>query len=197
MLFYLTNFYCFLFLTKDIRFLLQAVAAFGVCGACKIEEIIDVKMDNIKDNGTEIVVRHSDDKTKVSKKYSISGDFAESVRKYMKLRPPKVKTNRFFIQYRDEKCTVQVIGKNQIATMARKVAEFLQLPNQEGYTGNSFRRTSTTFFDEIGREKFKNESFSTQNLQGNSDIKRQSVEKSTSVAGGTTSIAFFVCLNNE
>lgn len=150
---------------------------FGVCGACWAYELTNVRTDHVKDYGTEIIVQFPDSKwPKVAEQYAITGAVAEIVRKYMKLRPAKMTTNRFFVNYREGKCTVQAIGKHTIARVPKKIAEFLELPSPEGYTGNSFKRSSPTILAETG-----------------TGIMRHGVMKSFSVAAGKMVIKYELC----
>lgn len=109
---------------------MQAVTVFVICGGCRIGEgtRVMVVVDMVEDYDVEIFLRIPDSGTKVAKLYSISDEYAEIVRKYLKLRPVRSKTARFFLQYRDG-----------------KIAEFLKLPGPEGYNWLSFR--TTTFAD--------------------------------------------------
>jgi Phage integrase family len=107
-------------------------------------------IDQVKDEGDEITVTIPDTKTKVSKKYSLDREYADIVRRYMKLRPKQASNKRFFLQYRNGSCTVQVIGKNNIATMPKEIAKFLQLKDAESYTGHSLRRSSATIVADSG-----------------------------------------------
>ena len=68
------------------------------------------------------------------------------------MRPSNVKTNRLFLQYHRGRCTTQLIGIDNFGAMPKKVAEFLNLSNQEKYTGHCFRRTSTTLLVKAGAD---------------------------------------------
>lgn len=124
--------------------MMQAVTVFGVYGCCRIDELTNVMMNDVNDDGSAIVVRIPDSKTKITKVYSITGTMAKIVRKYKKLRPPRIASERFFIQYRGGKCLMQVIGKHTISEMPRKIATFLELPDSAGYTGHSIRKIGPT-----------------------------------------------------
>lgn len=128
--------------SKTILFL-QAVLVFGVIGASRGDEITYVMNDFVRDNGQEIIISMPSIKTKASKVYKIDGILAQIVRQYKQLRPPKETTDRFFIQYRDGKCTMNVIGKNTVAKIPKEIASYLQLPDADSYTAYSFRQTST------------------------------------------------------
>lgn len=147
---------------------------FGICGASRGEEITNIRLDYVKDYVTELLVRIPDSKTKNAKVYPISGKLADIVRKYVKLRPPGILTNRLFIRYQGGKCIMQVMGKNTITQMPRKIAEFLKLPQPGCYTGHSFRKTSATIMTDKGA--------------GFEVIPRSDLWKSASVVEGKTVI---------
>ncbi|KAG4070340.1 hypothetical protein HA402_006482 [Bradysia odoriphaga] len=134
------------FLTEasDTEYLaMKAAAVIGIYADCRFTDLRNIKVNMVTDYGTEIIVRIPDRKSNMSKVYSISGEFADIVRKYFQLRlkTPKIRTDRFFLQYREGKCTAVAMGKITIARMARKIAEFLKLDDPQDYTGHSFRVT--------------------------------------------------------
>lgn len=116
----------------------------GILGVCRGDELTKLTVDNIRDSGKEFILSIPTTKTKVKKMYVIEGGFTDIIRQYIKLRPPNVPTDRFFVQYRDGKCRCQVIGKNVIAKVPKEMAKFLKLPNPNSYTGHSYRRSGTT-----------------------------------------------------
>lgn len=115
---------------------------FGVAGGCKGEDLTNVKIDHVTDYGTEVIVNIPETKTKKTPKvFVISGEFAKIVQKYMQLRPQKLTTDRFFLQYQQGECQCQVLGKNKIAIVPKEIAKFLKLDDYKSYTGHSFRPT--------------------------------------------------------
>jgi hypothetical protein len=60
------------------------------------------------------------------------------------LRPKAVPKDRFFLSYRNKRCTVQPVGKNHFGGIPCKVATYLDLANPKAYTGHCLRRTSAT-----------------------------------------------------
>jgi integrase len=81
--------------------ILQAVTIFGVCGGCRRQELCDVKVQHVKDEGAVIVVRIPDTKSHVSRAFTILSDGngfnpIDLIRQYMKLRPSHTKIDRFF-----------------------------------------------------------------------------------------------------
>lgn len=117
------------------------MAVFGVCGV-PISQLVLVMVDQITDHGTEILVKIPCSKTKATRLYLISSSFGDIIRKYIKLRPSQMTTNRFFVQYRAQKCTMQVMGRHTIAKFPTKIAEFLGLPDPLVYNGKSFPKIS-------------------------------------------------------
>lgn len=112
------------------------VCIFGICGAMRTDEFTRVTPNDIEKHGSLFLVKIGKTKTKISRSFTINGGFAEIVQKYMNLRPLKMQTNdRFFVNYQRGKCTLQFMGRNKFANMPRRVAEFLQLPETQRYTG--------------------------------------------------------------
>lgn len=60
----------------------------------------------------------------------------------MKLRPKTVQTDRFFLNYKNGKCTQNPIGRNKFLSIPKLIAMFLDLENPDMFTGNSIRHAS-------------------------------------------------------
>lgn len=75
-------------------------------------------------------------KTKKPNCFAITGPILDIVRRYESLRPSHAKSDRFFLNYKNGKCTVQTIGKNKFYKMPQRIAEYLMLPDPGRYTGN-------------------------------------------------------------
>lgn len=114
---------------------------FGLNGSLRGAELTDLTVKNVKDDGKELRVSIPKSKTKKPKEYIICGEFANIVREYMKFRPSNTKSDRFFLQWRNGKCTRQVMGKHSIAKIPKEAAAYLNLPEPSTYTGHSYRRT--------------------------------------------------------
>jgi len=130
----------------------------GLEGACRREEITNLLVTNVKDEGICFQVVIPNTKTKVSREFFItSGNIAglnlvDVVRKYIKLRPNNYEHNRFLVGYRAGKCIKQPIGINTVGSVPKLIAKFLQLPNPEKYTGHCFRRSSTSILADCGAD---------------------------------------------
>lgn len=141
----------FLSEADDYKYLLHKVALIiGLFGACRCDELVKLSINDIDDRGTYLLVTLPNTKTNIVRKFTIIGDgysvnIIDLYKKYVLLRPSKVSTSRFFLNYQKGKCTVQPVGINKISGFPKEIAMFLNLPNPEIYTGHSFRRTSATF----------------------------------------------------
>lgn len=121
-------------------------------GACRRQELCDVQVNHIEDKGDMLLVRIPDTKTGRPRSFVVTNEFYNIYKRYAKLRPTNLATKRFFIGYRNGKCTKQNIGINTFGSMPQVVAKFLKLANPETYTGHSFRRTSTTLLADSGAD---------------------------------------------
>lgn len=143
---------------------------FGVAGACRREEITNVTINDVEIQGQLLLTRIPKTTTKISRSFTIDGEFSNIVQKYMNQRPKVTITDRFFLNWRNGKCMQQPIGINKFGSMPKKIAEYLQLPDAYLYTGYSFRRSSATLLADAGA------SITT--------IKRHGGWKSTAIAEG-------------
>jgi integrase len=136
--------------TDDNVYLLMKVALlFGICGACRREELHSLHVGDIVEQGSSLFITLSDTKTHSKRVFSVTADgeavnALELYRKYAVLRPLNVQHDYFFFAYRNQKCTVQRVGIHSF--------NYLKLPNPEMYTGHCFRRTSATFIADTGAD---------------------------------------------
>ena len=86
-----------LFLIKYIT-LMQVVLILGVMGACRRQELHDLKFDDVKDLGSSLLVTIPKSKTKyVSRAFTVTGKYYGICKKYMNLRPEACKSQYFFL----------------------------------------------------------------------------------------------------
>lgn len=104
-------------------------------GALRVDEIVNVDTKDVKEHAGILLVNIPKSKMKTRKCFTIDGEYYETVRKYQLLRQKNVKTSRFFLNYRNQKCTVQPIGVNKMQAMPQRIAEFLNLADPSLYTG--------------------------------------------------------------
>lgn len=134
--------------TKYLSF--QVALIFGVSGACRTSELLNITVDDIETHDNMLLIKLVNTKTKKDRMFVIRDEFVKVVDKYRLLRPTETSTPRFFLNYRNGKCTKQVIGRNKFGNFPKEIATFLKLPNPELYTGHCFRRTSATLLADSG-----------------------------------------------
>lgn len=129
---------------------IKVILIIGVFGALRTSELIDLGIQDFDDTGKQFIVTVRNSKNLYQRNFVIGEAYYETVKKYISLRPKDLKEKRFFLNYRNGKCTRQVIGKNKFAQVPKKVAVCLKLENPESYTGHSFRRTAANLFSNAG-----------------------------------------------
>lgn len=148
----------FLDTAPDDKYLLLKVALImGVSGGCRICELVAMSTNNVDDRGSVLVVKIPDTKTYKERIFTVVNgsnniNAIDVFQKYKKLRPQNVPHTRLFLNYKNEKCTVQPVGFNTFSKMPQKIAEFLGLENAGDYTGHSFRRSSASLLAEAGAD---------------------------------------------
>ena len=120
----------------------------GIAGGCRIAELTNMKIDDIDDRGSVMVITLPDTKTNKPRIFTIINETVvkalDIFKKYLELRPKNVPNKRLFLNYQKGRCTVQPVGENKIRKMPSVIASFLGLVNPQLYTGHSFRRTSAS-----------------------------------------------------
>jgi integrase len=130
----------------------------GLGGACRREELSNLKLGDIENVGSALLESVNNTKTKVYRTFAIidndkeSLDFLDMYRRYIALRPSHVQHRRLFLKYKNGKCVNQVVGKNTLGSLPRKIAEFLKLENPADYTGHCFRCSSATLAANTGTD---------------------------------------------
>ncbi|XP_073966826.1 uncharacterized protein isoform X2 [Choristoneura fumiferana] len=141
----------FLMEAPDLIYLAaKVVLIFGVNGACRAAELLNIKMGNIEYHNNMILINLPKTKSKIDRSFVIRDELLDVVKKYINLRPKGLECDRFFLNYMNGKCTKQPMGRHKIAAIPKAIAAFLNLPNAESYTGHCFRRTSATLLAESG-----------------------------------------------
>ncbi|XP_018567561.1 uncharacterized protein LOC108908122 [Anoplophora glabripennis] len=97
-------------------FFVLGVLIMGYFGGCRSQELLNMKISDIEDRDSVMVVNVPESKTGVSKKFTIVDEKEFSalplLRLYMSLRPKGIE--RFFLRFRQNKCTSQPIGKKHV-----------------------------------------------------------------------------------
>lgn len=124
----------------------------GIAGALRRAEFITITTNDVMDGEDLLLVKVRITKNKIIRSFTVSGEFYAICKKYMNARPARCPTDRFFLRFNKDKCTVQPIGINKIGSMPKEIASFLQLPNIAEFSGHSFRRTSATLLVDAGAD---------------------------------------------
>lgn len=136
----------------EIYLLHKVVLVMGVFGGLRRDELVKMAVDDVEDKGTCLLVKIPVTKTGNSKGFTIVEEdkigALKLVRKYMSLRPKGIP--RFFLTYRNNRCTIQPVGKNTLGSIPSVIAKYLKLENAREYTGHCLRRTSATLLVEAG-----------------------------------------------
>lgn len=122
----------------------------GITGACRKAELAQLKVEDIKDLNSAALIHIRDTKTKQPRQFTITGEFYDIFRKYSSLRPVDIVENRFFLNYRNQKCTKQPVGVNKFGQVPKEIATYLLLDDAKLYTGHCFRRSSATILVDAG-----------------------------------------------
>lgn len=135
----------------------KVILIMGIFGACRRDDILNIKLNDVKDNGSYFTFFIRDDKSHKKRNFTITDDECpfqpcQLIRKYMLLRPAKMQSDRFFICYRKGKCAAQNVGVHKIGSVPKNVAQYLKLENPENYTGHALRRSSVSMILEGGAD---------------------------------------------
>lgn len=132
----------------------KVVLLMGIFGGLRRDELVKMTVDDVQDKGSCVLIKVPETKTGESKGFTIVEETKINalnlVRKYFALRLKNTKERRFFLTYRNGRCTVQPVGKNTIGNVPTIIAKFLKLADAGQYTGHCLRRTSATLLAEAG-----------------------------------------------
>lgn len=145
----------FLHDASDSEYLdVKVTVIFGILGAVKMDEMINITVDQVENRDNSLLVKIPKIKNKESKSFILDSckGYYETVKKYQLLRPKNVRTDRFFLNYQKKRCTKQPIGINKFRNMPKIIAKFLGLPNAKLYTGHSFRKINASWFANAGTD---------------------------------------------
>ncbi|XP_029171249.1 uncharacterized protein LOC114940677 [Nylanderia fulva] len=135
----------------DNKYLATKLATiFGICGACRREELTKIDIEDIEDKGSLLLIKIPTTKNYKPRTFVVTDEFYSTYKKYVKLRPKDIQTSRFFLNYQNGKCTQQPIGINKFGRMPKIIAKYLKLPDPDSYTSHTFRRTSATLLADSG-----------------------------------------------
>lgn len=124
----------------------------GIAGACRREELAFLKVTEMEDLGTVLLVKIPDTKTNRPRSFTVTGTYLGYYRQYASLRPKNYENDRFFLLYKNNKCHKQNVGIHKIGAIPFEIASYLKLSNAKEYTGHCFRRSSVTLLADAGAD---------------------------------------------
>lgn len=137
-------------------------------------ELLKLQTDDVQDLGSKYLVTVKASKTHTNRIFTIVDNEQKTllslIKRYISLRPVHTQHKRFFIFYKNGKCSTQPIGVNTFSKLPSIIATFLKLEQPHLYTGHCFRRSSASILSDNGADF--------------SAIKRLGGWKSTAVAEG-------------
>ena len=143
----------FLEQAPDREFLFMKVALIiGISGACRKQELRNLKTSDIEDTGKNLIIKICDTKNKIPRSFIISGSFYNICMKYITMRNAIKETSicNFFLNFQKGKLVRQPVGINKLGAVPKNIAKYLKLPDAASYTGHCFRRTSATILVDAG-----------------------------------------------
>lgn len=120
-------------------------------GACRRGELVNLNTTDMEYFEDSIKINFVNTRTRLVREFVIDKgtdsdvNLVHLVKKYALLRPPGLPFDRFFISYREGRCTRQPIGVKMMASFPQKIAHFLKLPYEKEYTGQCFSRSGISF----------------------------------------------------
>ncbi|KAK4882250.1 hypothetical protein RN001_005569 [Aquatica leii] len=131
----------------------KIVLIMGYSGACRRDELANLSIECIAYKIDSVFVAISNTKTKTPRLFATTNPaWINLIKEYASLRTSHITHKRFFIYYRQCRCTVQPIGINKIGEMPRIIAKFLQLPDASNFSGPCFRRSSALHLANSGSD---------------------------------------------
>lgn len=132
---------------NDKKVLIQVILIFGILGACRCEELLQITVDDIEDCNKFLRIKITKSRNNQPRYFEVLDDYHIALyKKYANLRPKNISSTRFFIKYQNGRCHRIVIGIHKIGSVPKDVAKYLSLPDPKEYTGYSFRRSSENMF---------------------------------------------------
>lgn len=120
---------------------------FGVFGGLSRRELFSVKIEDISEVKNVLVVSLPRRKSKRKPRtFKIKGaQYISYYKMFLALRPTNTPHNKLFIHFNKGECKARPMGFYKFQSLPREIANFLNLPNPEKYSGNCFKNSSEIF----------------------------------------------------
>ena len=121
-----------------------------------MNELKAMKTDDVLEKDDILIVTIPDSKNGKMRTFTITNEIHQNIKpidvykKFKQLRLSHTPHKYLFVNYRNEKCSTQVVGIHTLGKIPQLIATYLNLPNAKSYTGHAFRRTSASFLADTG-----------------------------------------------
>lgn len=134
--------------------LIKVIVIVSLHVGCIRAELVNLAMNDITDTGSILIVNLNETETKKRRTFVVTNNLNgyQLYRQYVSLRPIHVKHTKFFLLYKNGKCSVQSVGMNSFAKFPKVIAKFLELADGDSYTGHCLCRTSATLLADSGAD---------------------------------------------
>ncbi|KAJ8978130.1 hypothetical protein NQ317_014185 [Molorchus minor] len=167
----------FLSQANDDEYLMIKIALiFGISGACRGDELTNLRVDDIEDVVSSLIITIPNTKTKISRTFVVTRtegntNLLDLYRKYAAPRPPHTSHG---------KCTTQPVGKNTFGKIPSIIATYLGLSDPTLYTGHCLRRSSATLLaDAVADITTVAEGYIDNSVQNKTNIANQVLQAAT------------------
>ncbi|XP_031332705.1 uncharacterized protein LOC116167789 [Photinus pyralis] len=93
---------------NDTYLMAKVVVIFGIYGPCRREELCNLKLADIEDLGSQLLVKIPCNTANKPRSFIVNGTYLGAYRKYATVRPSNFECNRFFFKYHNGKRFKQV-----------------------------------------------------------------------------------------
>lgn len=94
--------------SDNTHLFLKAIAICGIFGSCRRSEMCDLRISDIQNKDTVLIINVPPSKTDKGRKFAVVDDenvsYATIFKKYLSLRPDDVPTDRVFLKYTNGRC---------------------------------------------------------------------------------------------
>ncbi|KAF5281729.1 hypothetical protein FQR65_LT14569 [Abscondita terminalis] len=123
----------------DVYLLHKVILVIGISGACRKQELVNLRLENIENLNSAAVIKIPDTKTNKQRIFTITGKFFDIYKKYSSLRPSNLH-GRFFLNYQHRKCTKQpVVDAGGDITALKRHGGWQSTSVAEGYVEESLQ----------------------------------------------------------
>lgn len=133
----------------------RCISLFGFFGGLRCADMTTIMCEGVEYNSvTGFWVEYTvskNSKEVVKNKFNVPTSHSVSISKYVDiLKAKNMFSGRFFKGFREPDVYInQPMGVHTISKAGKKIAEFLELPNMNTFTGHTFRRSSATACAEL------------------------------------------------